>query len=137
VTPLPPMECGQSCILVWLPGFDRVGEINADDTMTVYDVRSGRPVAVLPYSARSASAWSDDGTQVVTRSALVDAETGRHLCALSYGNTTVVRWLDAHTFIVVNETVHIVGADCREREHRWLPANWLMTEPSQYSLGHD
>ena len=65
------------------------------------------------------------------------AQTGRRLCTLSFGNASVVHWIDAHTFIMVNETVHIVGDTCREQAHRWLPGNWLMTEPSQYILNHE
>lgn len=137
VTDLPALGCGKNCVLTWLPDFAHVAHLKPGDTMTVYDVHTGRQTGTLAFPVRSASAWSADGRTVVTQDALVEAATGRKICSLDSGNTDEVHWLDAGRFMVVNEVVHILDTKCKQVGSTTLPANWIVTEPAEYTMNHD
>jgi hypothetical protein len=131
-----PMDCGAYCVLVWLPGFDRVAHLAPDGTMTVYAGTSGARTSTLNFTARRATAWSPDGTKIVTDAGVVDSQ-GRLLCSLSLGTTLQTRWLDNGAFVVVAEKAYVVGADCRVLETHQLPSGWAVTEPAAYTIGRD
>jgi hypothetical protein len=133
---VPKLGCGRYCVLVWLPGFQTVGHLESNGTMTAYDLATGHKTGTLKFQAYNATAWSPDGTKIVTDKAVVDQQ-GRQLCTLNLGNTTRTYWLDSSTFMIMNERVRIVGADCRVQESSPLPRSWVVTEPSEYTMGHD